>query len=1117
MRKRLFFLRNLKRRQSICLSFFLVVCLCNFFSAEAIAQVALKVRGENYGILPLEKGQQPFFNRTNMSFGDIPNEYVGWKFVKINANSTYLPGLLPVLEVEAEEDGYVIAMVENKEKPDVCKQWAEKNGWELLPGSSLSYGGGPMQTLFFYRKPIQANTWTKIEQPATFSGAIIIASTLKEAVDEARVQSVPVRITAMGWMETSRFMNGTTAFANRAYVFENVPKELAGLTFTRYNGGGAPKLRVIAEEAGDLYIAVITTETDYKPEEEGWTLVEGLNFRYTDGDKTAFNVYKRTVAKEETLSIQTTSWQGVLLFSEDIEYTNFQSITSPPGTVIYNSKAVTKKFVGSPSITILPDGTYLASHDIFGGLISYTYIYRSVDKGKTWEKISEINPLTWGKLFTRGQDLYMIGIAPRCTMGYGNIVILQSTDKGHTWTTPKDGQSGLLRQGYYHTAPTPVVFHKGRVWKGMENQGDAYWGWGPFAAFMLSAKEDADFLKVENWTFSNELQYVAGAVPANTWLEGNAVIAKDGSMKDILRLDYNKDDKAGVISISDDGKKATFNAQTDISNVPGACKKFTIRYDSLTNRYWTLSNYVFDAYRGHALGVGGVRNAIVLSYSEDLVDWTIKDTLLFVAEPVKYGFQYLDWLFDGDDIIAVSRTAWDDETGQADNQHNANFLTFHRFHNFRYERAVLEQDIAVSRWSKNAKSAFALTFDDGFKAHYQHAFPVLQKYNLQGTFFVNSGNLVKRGETQKERYGFWEDFKEMSEAGHEIASHSLSHQNLTSVDYDVLENELKKDKENIETFIGKPCLTHAYPYCLHNETVDQMAAPLFIAARQCGSVFNSIPTEEQKWFSVNSELLTWTYPRSLQNEKQSFEVLKGNINKLNGNFGVVCIHETLPFDLLNTSSTYEIATTEWLEDVCKELSDQQEAGKVWVTTLANIARYTKERENLRISKQEFSKDSIQYDFSTWLDSSIYNVPLTVECAFPEDWNQARVLIKDGEKVISDQILFSTDGKITLDIIPDRESLTLVNATGVDIVTQKIRSEIQVYPNPVKEVLYMQNLQDEIYCEVFDFQGRLILSKSVQSASGMARMNVGNLSAGIYLVRFLSLDHVPLYSFNMVKQ
>ena len=49
----------------------------------------------------------------------------------------------------------------------------------------------------------------------------------------------------------------------------------------------------------------------------------------------------------------------------------------------------------------------------------------------------------------------------------------------------------------------------------------------------------------------------------------------------------------------------------------------------------------------------------------------------------KHAFQYADWQFDGDDLIAVSRTAYDDGLGGAANQHAANYLTFHRIKKFR--------------------------------------------------------------------------------------------------------------------------------------------------------------------------------------------------------------------------------------------------------------------------------------------------------------------------------------------------------------------------------------------------------------------------------------------------
>lgn len=398
------------------------------------------------------------------------------------------------------------------------------------------------------------------------------------------------------------------------------------------------------------------------------------------------------VRGENVPRLKTTGTKTEGVHASGIDCSNCTPVPPPPGVIIHNSKAVTRKFVGSPSIVVLEDGTYLASHDHFGGIISDAFVYRSVDKGATWERIAEIKTLNWAKLFTRGSEVYLIGVAPRGTIGYGNVVILRSEDGGGTWTTPTDAKNGLLKEGYYTCAPTPVLVHKGRIWKAMEDQGKSE-GWGPFKALMMSADENVNLLNAENWTFSNSLPYTAGAVDAWTWLEGNAVIGKDGSVKNILRLHYGKDDKAGIVSVSPDGKTLSYNPETGIAHLPGACKKFTIRYDEISKRYWTLSNFVLKEDRpGNNLE--RVRNTIVLSYSEDLVNWTIKDTLLHHPDIHHHGFQYMDWLFEGNDIIAVSRTSWEDETGCADNQHNANFLTFHRFCNFRSDRVPNERDTA---------------------------------------------------------------------------------------------------------------------------------------------------------------------------------------------------------------------------------------------------------------------------------------------------------------------------------------------------------------------------------------------------------------------------------------
>ena len=57
----------------------------------------------------------------------------------------------------------------------------------------------------------------------------------------------------------------------------------------------------------------------------------------------------------------------------------------------------------------------------------------------------------------------------------------------------------------------------------------------------------------------------------------------------------------------------------------------------------------------------------------------------------------MDWLFDGDDIIAACRTAYDDGLGGAHNNHDANYLTFHRIANFRTKTAAAAQPGLVTK------------------------------------------------------------------------------------------------------------------------------------------------------------------------------------------------------------------------------------------------------------------------------------------------------------------------------------------------------------------------------------------------------------------------------------
>ena len=374
-----------------------------------------------------------------------------------------------------------------------------------------------------------------------------------------------------------------------------------------------------------------------------------------------------------------------------------------PGTVVAASPDSSRVFLGSPSIAILPDGGYVASYDV-GGQIARgcTAVTASADRGATWVQRGEVTGQHWSSLFTHRDALWMIGVSTR----HGSIQLRRSSDAGRTWTIPADAKSGLLAaDGKYHCGPTPVLVHGGRIWRAFEEfapTGDAR----IFRAFMLSAPADADLLDAANWTRSSamvsERAWLNNRTPS--WLEGNAVATPSGAVVDLLRAESHpangaalelpgaartipRFEVAAMIRISPDGRTAGFDPARDYIHFIGSESKFTIRYEPRSRRYWTLVNKITNPRSGQDWehSPHHQRNVIALTSSPDLRDWQEHYRVLsYAAGSVvvkagsRVGFQYLDWQFDGEDIIAVSRTAWDGA-----NYHDANYITFHRLKQFR--------------------------------------------------------------------------------------------------------------------------------------------------------------------------------------------------------------------------------------------------------------------------------------------------------------------------------------------------------------------------------------------------------------------------------------------------
>lgn len=346
-----------------------------------------------------------------------------------------------------------------------------------------------------------------------------------------------------------------------------------------------------------------------------------------------------------------------------------------PDDTVY---AFSGRYLCSPSFVKHPDGYLLSSMDVFAvhHPQNLTLIFRSDDEGKTWHYVSELMPCFWAKLFIHKNELY----AMACSTEYGDLLIGKSTDGGKTFTTPTTllrGSNGKAGNDGVHKNPQPPVIYNGRLYQTLE--------WGSWdnkdychAAIVASIDENADLLDAENWHFTPPKTFNPDDVPelnlpkCSMTIEGTLVISPEGKLLNVLR--FAGDGHAICYEVDIDDPDAPLKYHS-LLNFPAHLSKFTIKYDNKSGYYYSVATKIHDK------TIPWARNLLSLLKSKNLTDWeTVKDIYDYTDCDPKYtGFQYVDYEFNGDDIIFVCRTA----LNKPNDYHNSNYQTFDVIKNFR--------------------------------------------------------------------------------------------------------------------------------------------------------------------------------------------------------------------------------------------------------------------------------------------------------------------------------------------------------------------------------------------------------------------------------------------------
>jgi len=134
-----------------------------------------------------------------------------------------------------------------------------------------------------------------------------------------------------------------------------------------------------------------------------------------------------------------------------------------------------------------------------------------------------------------------------------------------------------------------------------------------------------------------------------------------------------------------------------------------------------------------------------------------------------------------------------------------------------YRTVSMEQLAAAVRTGNqpailNPKTV-VITFDDGFANFLTHAFPALEEFGLRATMFLPTAFIhASRRAFKGTDCLTWDEVRQLQAKGIEFGSHTVTHPRLVDLTWDEIRHELRQSKEELETQLGRPARTFAYPF-----------------------------------------------------------------------------------------------------------------------------------------------------------------------------------------------------------------------------------------------------------------------------------------------------------------
>lgn len=305
----------------------------------------------------------------------------------------------------------------------------------------------------------------------------------------------------------------------------------------------------------------------------------------------------------------------------------------------------------------------------------------------------------------------------------------------------------------------------------------------------------------------------------------------------------------------------------------------------------------------------------------------------------------------------------------------------------------------IGSWQGFRQAAITYTFDDDLPNQYSVAVPMFNAKGFKMTLFTVTSWLPG---------GTWSPVQTAALYGHEIASHTVTHPDLSTSSAAVVTNELQNSQSNINANVtAQQCVTLAYPYC--NPPANAAIVPnYYIAARGCSGQL--VPSTPADLMNISSFVCGSMGLLQFQDLKA-----KADAAAAARSWCVYLIHA------IDNDNGYSPLPSATLQATLNYLSTNQ--SKFWVETFGHVVCYIRERNAASVTEVSNTTDTITVRVTDNLDDSIYNYPITLRRPLPANWPGAAVSQNYKSMPAQFSNLNSTNF-VTFDVVPNSGDVTL---------------------------------------------------------------------------------------------